>query len=90
MAKKQASAKKKTAVQGKQAMVVTVSGDRPIHEVTRDLTAAGFEVGQVLDVIGSVTGYAQPKVKKRLQMVRGVADVSDDHPIDIGPPGSIS
>ena len=74
----------------KQAMVITMSGERPIHEVARDLKAAGFDVGQVLDAIGSVTGSAEPKLAKQLRGIRGVADVSHDHPIDIGPPGAIS
>ena len=87
MAKKQAG-KKQVASENKKAMVVTCSGDRPIHEVASDLKAAGFEVGQVLDTIGSVTGFAHPKLKKHLMGVRGVVDVSEDHPVDIGPPGA--
>jgi hypothetical protein len=69
-------------------MVVTVSGERPIHEIASELKAKGFEVGQVLDSIGSVTGYAHSHTKKRLSGIRGVADVSEDHPVDIGPPDS--
>ena len=70
-------------------MVVTVSGQRPIHEVANDLKAAGFEVSEVLDTIGVVTGTAHPQSKKRLKAVSGVQDVSDEHPpFDIGPPGS--
>lgn len=71
---------------GGTAMVVTVSGERPIQEVARDLRAQGFKVGHVLDAIGSVTGSAHSKTKSKLKSIRGVADVSDDHPIDIGPP----
>lgn len=74
----------------KQAMVITLSGKRPIKAVTRDLKAAGFEVDQVLDAIGSVTGSADPKVVKKLKGIPGVADVSQDQPVDIGPPGAIS
>ena len=88
MAKKQAASKKQPATGGKQAFVVTCSGNRPIHAVARDLKAAGFEVGQVLDSIGSVTGFAHPKITKQLKSIRGVADVSEDHPVDIGPPGA--
>ena len=72
----------------KQPMVITVSGDRPIHEVANDLRAAGFDVDQVLESIGSVTGSAHPKNAKRLRSVPGVLDVSPDHPADIGPPGA--
>ena len=84
-----AKRKKKSAVgRNRHALVVTVSGDRPIHDVAKELKAKGFEVGQVLDSIGSVTGFAHPKTMKRLQGIRGVADVSKDHAVDIGPPGA--
>jgi hypothetical protein len=73
-----------------QAMVITVSAERPIHEVARDLEAVGFEVEQVLEAIGSVTGSADPKILKQLSSIRGVVDVSEDQPVDIGPPGAIS
>ena len=76
------------AKDAKQRLVITVSGDRPIHEVAADLRAAGLQVDQVLGAIGSVTGSTHPKNVKRLRRVRGVADVSSDHPVDIGPPGS--
>ena len=72
----------------KQAMVVTMTGDRPIHEVAGQLTAAGLTVDQVLTSTGIVTGSAHPDAAKRLRKVRGVADVSPDHPVDIGPPGT--
>ncbi len=74
----------------KQAMIVTLSGDHPIGQVVQDLKAAGFEVEQVLDVIGSVTGNCDRKIAGKLRAIAGVADVSIDHPIDIGPPGEIS
>ena len=78
------------AEDAKKARVITVSGDRPIHDVVDDLRAAGFHVDQVLEAIGSVTGSADPKIVPRLRKIKGVADVSPDHSIDIGPPGSIS
>ncbi len=76
------------ADQKKKPMVVTLSGERAIHDVAKDLKAAGFDVNQVLDTIGIITGSAHPQSKAKLKAVRGVADVSDDHPVDIGPPGS--
>jgi hypothetical protein len=74
----------------KQAFVVTVSGDRKIHDVARDLKASGFEVDQVMDAIGVVTGSAESASLAKLRKVRGVADVSSDHAVDIGPPGAVS
>jgi hypothetical protein len=72
----------------KQRVVITLSGDRPIHEVAADLRAAGLEVDHVLEAIGSVTGSSDLKNVKRLRRIRGVSDVSPDHPVDIGPPGA--
>jgi hypothetical protein len=79
------------ATQTKKALVVTVSGKRPIHEVQKDLSAAGLDVNQVLEAIGSITGVAHPNALKKLRAVRGVADVSEDQAVDIGPPdGAVS
>jgi len=72
----------------KQSLVITLSGDRHIHEVARDLKASGLEAPQVLDAIGVVTGSATPSDITKLRKVRGVKDVSPDHEVDIGPPGS--
>jgi hypothetical protein len=74
----------------KQAYVVTVSGDRPVHEVARDLKASGLEVDQVMDAIGVVTGSAESAKLAKLRKVKGVTDVSADQAVDIGPPGAIS
>jgi hypothetical protein len=72
----------------KQALVVTVSGDRRIHEVAHDLKATGFQVDQVLDAIGVVTGSADSKSIVKLRKVPGVKDVSSDHVVNVGPPGA--
>ena len=84
------TAKPKKARQAKatQPLVVTLTGGRPIHEVAGDLKAAGLSVDQVLTSTGIVTGSAHPEAVARLRKVRGVGDVSPDHPVDIGPPGS--
>ncbi len=80
--------KQKTAARSKmKGMVVIVSGDRPMVEVTKDLKKAGFEVDQVLHAIGQVTGHAESGAKKRLLSIQGVAEVSDVHAdFDIGAP----
>jgi hypothetical protein len=80
MAKK---AKKET-----RPLVVTLSGERAVHDVAKDLKAAGFAVDQVLDAIGVVTGSAEASGMAKLRKIRGVADVSADHKVDIGPPDS--
>lgn len=74
----------------KHAMVVTTSGKRSIHEVARDLNAAGFDVDQVLEGINVVTGSGHAGTEKELRKVADVVDVSEDHSVDIGPPGEVS
>ena len=68
--------------------VVTLSNERPVGEVRRALEDAGFEVDQVMDEIGVVTGRCDASAAGKLRGVPGVADVSGEQPIDIGPPGS--
>ena len=72
---------------GKIDWIVTTSG-RPIRDVTRELEAAGFTVKQVLEEIGAVVGAADESAVEKLRSVRGVADVSKDQQVDVGPPGS--
>ena len=74
----------------RQAVVVTLSGDRDIKEVARDLRAAGLDGVEQLDAIGVVTGVADPDKIAKLHKVAGVQDVSLDHKVDIGPPGRVS
>jgi len=74
------------AKSAKQSLIVTVSKDRHLSDVVPDLKAAGLEVEGVLDAIGIVTGSASAKSIAALRKVRGVADVSSDHKVDIGPP----
>jgi hypothetical protein len=66
--------------------VVTITGDRDVHAVARDLTASGLTIDQVFDAIGSITGFADAKVIPRLRAIKGVADVSRNPSVDIGPP----
>ena len=72
----------------KKAVVITVSGDRPLRSVVRDLKTSGLEAVQVLGAIGVVTGSAAPGKIAKLKKVSGVQDVSLDHKVDIGPPGA--
>jgi hypothetical protein len=67
--------------------IVTTSPEK-ISDVKKKLAEAGFSVDQVLHEIGSITGTASDDVIKKVRSVDGVADVSPDHPIDIGPPDS--
>lgn len=66
--------------------IVTTTGDRPVKDVAKDLKAAGFSVDKVLDEIGCITGEADENALPKLREVRGVADVSREGEVDIGPP----
>ena len=72
----------------KKGWIVTMSGDRAISEVKKDLEHAGFAVANVLEEIGSITGAAGDDIATKVRAIPGVADVSPDAPVDIGPPGS--
>jgi hypothetical protein len=68
--------------------IITTSGNRKLNDVTRELTQAGFAVEQIHSEIGSVAGDASADVAEKLRSIPGVADVSPDTPVDIGPPDS--
>jgi len=68
--------------------IVTTSGERPLGDVRKELTKKGFAVGQVLNEIGCIIGDASDDTAKKLRAIPGVADVSPDAPISIGPPDS--
>jgi hypothetical protein len=66
--------------------VVTSDGHRDLAQVAADLTVRGFTTEQQLDQIGVVIGTAPDDAVGRLRGVPGVADVSPETQIDIGPP----
>jgi hypothetical protein len=68
--------------------VITTSGDRPIAEIAKEVSAAGFKVDQTLDAIGIITGKSDDNAVGKARAVRGVTDVSPEHTVDIGPPNS--
>ena len=71
----------------KPTWIITATGERPVAEVVSDLRKAGLVVGSVLAEIGVVTGQCSPAQATSMRKVAGVADVSSDAPLDIGPPG---
>jgi hypothetical protein len=86
--RKDAGAASRKPVAGKRTWVVTTSLERPVREIAKELTAAGFEVDQTLDEIGVITGKSDDKSVAKARTVRGVTDVSPEPEVDIGPPGS--
>lgn len=69
----------------KKKLIITTSGDRPLSAIRKDLTEKGFTVDHVLKEIGVITGTSSSTVEKLLA-IPGIADVSPDEPVDIGPP----
>ena len=70
----------------RQSWIVTTSPDRPVAEIARDLSAAGFEVDQTLGEIGVITGSSGEAAVRKARGIRGVADISPDAPVSVGPP----
>ena len=70
-------------------LIITTSGDRSIGDIAKDLTGEGFTVDQVFDAIGSISGEIDnDETIDKIKKVRGVTDVSPEHPdISIGRPG---
>jgi hypothetical protein len=67
--------------------IITATGERPVAEVVTALRKAGLVVGTVMAEIGVITGQCSQAKAAALRKVAGVADVSPDAPVDIGPPG---
>ena len=71
----------------KPTWIITASGERPVAELAAELRKAGLVVSSLLAEIGVITGQCTPAQANALRKVPGVADVSPDAPVDIGPPG---
>ena len=67
---------------------ITTSGNRSLRDIQKDAKEEGFSVDQVHEEIGIITGTASDAVAKKLRAIPGIADVSPEEDIDIGPPDS--
>lgn len=65
--------------------VVTLSNEKSVAEVSRELTETGFDIDQVLDQIGCITGSGSDEVVQKLRKISGVADVSPEATIQLPP-----
>ena len=65
--------------------VVTLANDRPVSDVSNELTQTGFDIDQVLDQIGCITGSGSDEVARKLRKIPGVADVSPETTIQLPP-----
>jgi hypothetical protein len=68
--------------------IVTTSGDRPLHDIQKEMKQTGFAVDQVFDEIGCINGACDDDVAEKVRKIRGVADVSPEGQVDIGPPNA--
>jgi len=66
--------------------IVTTTGKGSLEDVKKNLTRSGFSVDKVLGEIGVITGTSKDDDVERFRSVDGVADVSPDEDVDIGPP----
>jgi hypothetical protein len=69
---------KKNIMAAKKKWVITISGERSISAVKKDITAQGFDVAEVLKEIGSITGTATDSAAKKIRSIPGIADLSED------------
>ena len=72
----------------KERWIVTLADAGAAARVEEELRAAGFRIADLLTEIGVITGTCDSKTARKIARIAGVADVSPDQPIDIGPPGS--
>ncbi len=68
--------------------IVTLAEGAALAGVRRRLADTGFDVDQVLEEIGVVTGRGGDDVAARLREIEAVEDVSPEGEIGIGPPDS--
>ena len=71
-----------------QTWIVTASADRPVSAIADEIKNAGFTVTEVLEHTGNVIVRGDPAAAAHIRSIHGVADVSPDHTVDIGPPGA--
>ena len=68
--------------------MVTLESGHDIAKVGKRLADAGLAIEQTLAELGVVIGTSGPRAATRLRAVPGVADVSKETDVSIGPPGS--
>lgn len=69
-------------------LIVTVQPGSNLDAVADELAKAGFQVHGKLAAVGAITGSTQDPDLARLRRIPGVADVGQDLPIQLNPPGT--
>jgi len=68
--------------------IVTLADGAALADARRRLAETGFDVDQVLEEIGVVTGRGDDEVAAKLRKIEAVEDVSPEGEIGIAPPDS--
>lgn len=68
--------------------IVTLSDASRLAQVRDGLRECGFKIADELGEIGVITGTADEAVAKKARRISGVADISPEGQVGIGPPGS--
>jgi hypothetical protein len=66
--------------------IVTLADGSAMADARRQLADAGFDVDQVLEEIGVVTGSGDDDVAAKLRAIEAVEDAAPEGKVDIGPP----
>jgi hypothetical protein len=66
--------------------IVTLADGSAAADARHQLAEAGFDVDQVLEEIGVVTGRGEDEVAEKLRRLDAVADVAPEGEVDIAPP----
>jgi len=69
---------KKLVMGAKKKWVITLSGERSVNDVKKDIVALGFDVGEVLEEIGCISGSATESVAKKINDISGINDLSEE------------
>ena len=82
--------KKKTGTEKKVPVLISVDDEHlpKMRQVLKSCEAAGLDVEQSLDQIGTITGSIDPGKIGHLAKVAGVSNVERAGEYDIGPPDS--
>lgn len=68
--------------------IVTLAGGESPAQVAERLRAKGFEVEQVLEAVGVITGQASASTAEALKAMPGLQSIEPDQPIQLPDPES--
>ena len=73
----------------KKKWIVITSGNRPLEDISNDLTQKGFSIQFKMDAIGQISAEGSEDLKSEGLKIPGVTDIVAEHgDINIGNPES--